>query len=101
VPTPFVYIVGDVQTALTQPFDQLIALSLHDPRVVGTLKDQERGADVVEVGDRRALEQKLAVGLGVPYPVPHRAAPEGGNALHKGDEVRRAYQVDPRRPVFR
>src|SRR3546814_545655 len=44
--------------------DDLVALGLHHARIVGALADQQRLADLVDMGDRRAVQQQLLAFVG-------------------------------------
>src|SRR5438552_17795886 len=55
----------DVAAELAKPLDHLVGLGLDDARVLRALDDEQRRAHLVDVRDRRALEQELLLRLSV------------------------------------
>src|SRR5918995_4011608 len=94
-------VVADIGPTLTQLLDNLIALPLDDPRIVGTLDHEERCADLIDVGDRGATEEEVSLGLRIADPCRHHPLPRRGNGFASGDQVRWAEGVDGGRPVLR
>ena len=76
-----------------KPLDDLIGFLFRNARVVLTLEDEHRAANALDVRDRRAFNELLAVSLDVADPAREEAPPVRLRVLDHGDQVRDAEDV--------
>ena len=101
MPGPVVLDVGDVLAELPQALHELIRLALGDARIRRALHDEQRTADVLGVGQRRARVQFLGIAIRVADPAAHEALPRRRVAPDHRHQVRRTERLDRHAPVLR
>src|SRR5207237_1199665 len=84
----------DAAAERTKALDDLIGFLLRDTRVVLALEDQHRAAHVLDVRDRRSLDELRAVVLEITDPSCQEATPVRLRVLDHGHKVRDAENVD-------
>src|SRR5207237_2941579 len=84
----------DAAAERAKALDDLIGFLLRDTRVVLALEDQHRAAHVVDVRDRRTLDELRAVVLEITDPSCQEATPVRLRVLDHGHKVRDAENVD-------
>src|SRR6266545_1538439 len=80
--------------------DDLVAFGLHHARVVGALDHEQRCADRIDVGHRRARHQELGLGVWIADPGGHHRPPGRRYRAGERDQVAGADDRDPAGPVL-